>query len=198
MKLSRLLAVGRSLIGGKKEPAPYKLPQENWLPKFAANTKPSAAPNKKVLRDVPGESKVESGQPKGVIPFQPQQSDVPNATSDATSASETGQVQQTIAESFRPIQVPPPKRNSILKNLLAARSAAKTTRPFVQAELGLDGVRVVRNDLRDADVEVRRTAQPGAKADDKARNPFAVDNSKVATDWSRVSAHLLETNRPRA
>ena len=39
MKLMRLLAAGRSVIGIKKDPGPYRMNQENLLPKFVTQQK---------------------------------------------------------------------------------------------------------------------------------------------------------------
>lgn len=185
-------------MGGKKEPAPYKLPEDNWLPKFASIVKTPAGSIRKEQNEGEGESKPESGKAKNAIPFVSRKSDPSNASPNGAASSPTGEEHGMNKEPFRPIPAPLPKRNSILKNLLTVRSAAKATRPFIQAELGLEGVRVVRNDLRDADVEVRRTALQTKKANETTRNPFAVETPKAETNWSRVAAQLLEANRPRA
>lgn len=185
-------------MGGKKEPAPYKLPEDNWLPKFASLNKTTSAPNKKERGAGRGESKPENGKSKNVIPFFSPKSDASNAPTNGSATNPTGKEHGMITGPFRPIPAPLPKRNSILKNLLTVRSAAKATRPFVQAELGLEGVRVVRNDLRDADVEVRRTALQTKNANETTRNPFAVETPKAETNWARITAQLLDANRPRA
>ncbi len=67
----------------------------------------------------------------------------------------------------------------------------------VQGELGLENVRVVRNDLRDADLELveakprRELAREGASGASIIRSP------ERGTGWTRMAARFLEVGSGR-
>src|SRR5690242_1793856 len=47
MRLMRLLAAGRSIMGIRKKPGPYRMSQENLLPRFAPA--PAAVPKRRIF-----------------------------------------------------------------------------------------------------------------------------------------------------
>jgi hypothetical protein len=85
---------------------------------------------------------------------------------------------------------PAPRRSSALKALLLWRRVKKSNtqgpfkgRPLVQAELSLEGVKVVRNDLS----KRRESASPGAADERKAQLP--------STNWSPCAGQLVSAGK---
>ena len=66
MNFTRLLAAGRSVMGIKKEPGPYRMNQEHLLPKFVAAHKTARPLKQPLVADVEPASGTETspGEPK--------------------------------------------------------------------------------------------------------------------------------------
>ena len=161
---TRLLAAGRSVMGIKKEPGPYRMNQEHLLPKFPATLKAAAA------AENAGEESATS----------PSASANENKPATAQANNDAGQAatnpSTTVGRWFRWLANPfRPKKPAAFKTAPAVRAQ----RQPVQGELALETVKVVRNDLRDCDADETGGEHPGAR-----RQPMGIV-------WNRLSARLL-------
>ena len=136
MSLIRFLRATRSLNGSQDKPSPYRLPQENLLPKFGSPA-------------------------RGRTRAQEDQKAKPLATAQTNATAMEGKERTWMF--WRTWFAPKPKR------------AAK---PPVQAELELDEVKVVRNDLSDADLEIvakkRKTARSEQPAEERTEAKYGI------------------------
>lgn len=127
MKLGKLLAAGKSIVNGC-EKVSYRASKQVYLPKF--------------------------GSPKN--PFKPAETETEKPPLDAAAApvkSRSAAKTQKLPTVFgsRPAKTNWGKLNPIS---IFRAAPAESARPVVQTELSLDSVKVVHNDLSDADVEV--------------------------------------------
>src|SRR4051812_44939857 len=130
MKLMRLLAAGRSVIGIKKDPGPYRMNQENLLPQFVATQK-TALPLKQPL-DAAAE-KVDDQAPAVVIstPVEKREAGKPQANCRSRSHGRgTPTLLKRLAARFLRLG----RRNE------SAPTGRKPSYP-IQTELSLDTVR---------------------------------------------------------
>ena len=165
MSLARLLSLGRTLNGQSGTPARYRMPRPGAMPKFGT-ANPFASAKAESLLIESASPKTEAGpqlQPK------PQVVTAPTARSGAvTEGGITGDVRRAgvtlllnwraklIGGARRLARVNPFAERSPLSPIpnFVRRNSAGTTRAAVQTELSLDNLKVVRNDLSDADFEV--------------------------------------------
>lgn len=170
MSLSQLLVVGKSIEGGKDTPCPYRINDDKALPKFAPMGRSiSLAPPPK-----PSAEAIELFKPackvRPPIPAPPMPRTAPTAAPSVTVS-------------------PRPGRKGLARlNPFANKSGA--SRAPVQTELSLDTLRVVRNDLSDADLELV-PAQPARPFGPQSAGPEAVKRKAAVTVWSRLTAKLL-------
>jgi hypothetical protein len=138
MSLIRLLTTTRSLSDVKNEPSPYRMTEQGLLPKFGPRRKArEAAPPPEETRAVT--AKLNLGEGNG----------------DRKDAG----------CSLKPESSRKPAGLTGWWQRLFGRKARRERREPVQAELALDLVRVVRNDLCDADAQAQ--AQKPAKSKPK-------------------------------
>ena len=144
-------------MGIRRAPGPYRMNQEHLLPKFAPKVLP---PNVEVTaRPSPTKDDRATGPlPRGNTPL---------------SGHESRPKRPINTLIYNLLSILKPKK----ENLMPTKSSAAPSRQLVQAELSLDTVRVVRNDLTDSDLEEstprRKTGQP------------------LGIVWNRLSARLL-------
>ena len=133
MKLGKLLAAGKSIMGGSMEIA-YCVDKRVYLPKFGLAKNPFTSPAEDKPVRVATEAAVELTKKKIELLAAAKTQKLP-ALSDTPSptASWVGKL--------NPVS-------------LWRGSPEPDAQPSVQAELSLDGVKVVHHDLSDADVEV--------------------------------------------
>jgi hypothetical protein len=213
MSLLRLLTAGKTLIGLKRSESRYQLPGGKGLPMFGSKKNPFRAtvfPDKaesapvaedtvEELSAVPAvntdspPSQAPAPAPNDLPPHEDNQSN--GARAFAVSAPKEPQAKEQLAGQ------PAPRRSSALKALLLWRRVKKSNsqgpfkgRPLVQAELSLESVRVVRNDLSESDLEVVQTtsrrqesACPGAADERKAHLP--------SMNWSPSSGQLVSAGK---
>ena len=160
MKLGKLLAAGKSIIGGRMEIA-YCVDKHIYLPKFGPAKNPFTSPAEVKPVRVATEAAVELTKKKIELLAAAKTQKLP-ALSDTPSSAVSW------VGKLNPVS-------------LWRGSSEPDAQPSVQAELSLDGVKVVHNDLSDVDVEVvpvkSRTAQempvpvlaPGEKVVGSAR-----------------------------
>jgi hypothetical protein len=176
MSLLRLLSSGKSLIGGATDnTVRYRMGKPGMLPKFRSTAKP-----------------VKSSSKRARVATNPEGSQAQPTAGPAAS----GQPAVLPKKSFSPRAIYKSFLNSIQARL--TRLYVKPSRPtpprptklHLQAELSLDKVRVVRNDLSDSDLEVvprRASGVPVAKAS----GPKSVEssgNAAMSSASGRVEA----------
>lgn len=194
MSFTRLLAAGRSIMGIRKAPSPYRMSQQHLLPKFVAAPRAETAAGSKQeaseSEDSAAVSEPAEGRAAAVADSTAAVAKV-RAAGPSTPEPVEGRG-QSAADSGAPKRGPKPtKRLTALAAGLAnwtrpARKGTATAKSgrHVQGELTLDRVRVVRNDLRDSDYDVvRPTAVPGQRAPSPRPGLGMV--------WNRLSARLL-------
>lgn len=133
MSLIRFLRATRSLDGSHDKPSPYRLPEENLLPKFGSPA-------------------------RGRTRAQEDQKAKPLATAQTNATAMEGKERTWMF--WRNWFAPKPKR-----------AAAAP----MQAELALDEVKVMRNDLSDSDLEIVTKKQKRARGEQPAEAPAGVN-----------------------
>lgn len=155
MKLGTLLAAGKSLALGRRGESPYRAKKQFYLPKFSSPKNPFT---------VAGESEAGTEMPG---PAAEGANAAPAKKEDATKTQKlpplplaVSRQATTVEKPVAPFQKPHRSLNWMGKlNPFASRPALRAAGgkhakiPF-QAELSLDAVKVLRNDLSDVDVEV--------------------------------------------
>jgi len=69
------------------------------------------------------------------------------------------------------------------------------TKPAVQGELSLDRIKVVRNDLSDADLEVVPAKVPSAAASPGPASRLERKDGPVESGWARATVSLFGTGK---
>jgi hypothetical protein len=138
MNLGKLLGAGKSIIGGDK-PAAYREDKRFYLPQFVSPKNPFASPASPPLSEPSKAAAPESiGPARKLAPPPVKTEKMPAvAARDATARATTCVSKLNPASLFG-----------------AAPATANKNMTPVQVELSLEKVKVVHNDLTDADVEV--------------------------------------------
>ena len=188
MSLLRLLTTGKSLVGIRDSETRYRLTRQRFVPRFGPAENPFCAT-----------AKTGSAQPdKGTAAGEPsplRREKPTNASCGLVPAVLVGSQRRQFAGMLR-------SRATALRQAWAGRLAAlffrsrgkaaavgvlRTTRLPVQGELLLDRIKVVRNDLSDADLEVI----PASRASGRVAAASAVRGTEDAMvgnrAWGRVS-----------
>jgi hypothetical protein len=134
MKLGKLMAAGKSLVSGRGAMA-YRESKQAYLPKFGSPKNPFVTP-------------AQNESPKAPL-------ENPVAPMEKVSTPSWAKTQKipTISSSPKSLATWTTKLNPL--TMLRGSQEEKTfSRPIVQSELSLDSVKVVHNDLTDADVEI--------------------------------------------
>jgi hypothetical protein len=177
MSLLRLLATGKSLVGMRDTESRYRMRTQNLLPKFGSAKNPfaPAPPNAQTPTSPanPPMPHLETGSlfdsPPKELPKQPvtKQAKTPPrrpADADVPVKAEVKLPATPIAPT--PVRSPAPKPRrwsgwigkfnplALLPSKGGDGGRGRGARKPVQAELTLERVRVVRNDLRDTDFEI--------------------------------------------
>ena len=184
MSLGRLLATGKSLVGGQSSTSPYRLNKQMRLPKFVSPRNPFAT-----------EVKAEAAPPRPVATEQ--NPSVPEARAVRTAREESTKRAALVARFALAIRRSVAwlgKANPFSRFLKLAgpKKAAIPcfTKSPVQSELRLDNVQVVRNDLSDADLEVVAVASPGVKPDLATTGQCET----AGKAWGRLAARIFGSN----
>jgi hypothetical protein len=132
MSLMQLLAMGRSIGTIQDRPTPYKMRQQNLVPKFRSTAWPTV---KRMdlprLRAAEGEA-------------------APTALSERGHEDATTKPAPVVVEKGPRLAYPQGRWSSMSKPFAWRKPGSAP----LQGELGLDGVRVIRNDLQDSDLEL--------------------------------------------
>jgi hypothetical protein len=165
MNLGKLLATGRSIIGGREEVA-YRISNRGYLPKFISPKNPFAPA-----------VETEPAPPVEATPVKKGTASDGAKTQKLPALPKTGPRERSPAGKWNPLSF--------------WRGWRPTTpqkpQPPMQAELSLDRVKVVHNDLTDADVEVvpiksRTASEPEAPI---------LPPAQAGDSWSRLSAKIF-------
>ena len=177
MSLLRLLKTGKSLVGGRSNESPYRLTTQRLLPRFG----PTRNPFKSNLKSEPAQIEArfagdESGngapreEARSANSSGPTPAALPSVAQDRTASTTTDGRGFTRALRLRAAALLGECKRKLTGifgrgRVKAAKPAIpRFTKPVVQGELSLDRIRVVRNDLSDADLEVVPAKLPSAPA----------------------------------
>jgi hypothetical protein len=200
MSLLRLLAVGESLTGIMGEVHRYELKPQG-LPRFNSETRRPArtdaislAVPKRVSPDSMAISiKSVPGPDEGVIA--------------KTNLAAELSTKATLSSGFSRMSVR--KQSLELRKgwlLLLLRFFGRgrregNSRRLVQGELSLEGVKVVRNDLNESDVELVRAPEVTERTEIASKSneakPKTVPSSRGGTKWNELTVRLFEVGRSR-
>lgn len=163
MSLARLLAAGKSVVGVTNDVSPYRVVDQRLLPKFGLNKTPLCPP-------------------KAGPASRPNPNPNPNLTVAATASggSSPGRARRWAKRGFIGLFGWPdlkPKKSP----------GARLDRPVLQAELRLEHVKVVRNDLNESDLELVQLRPKAA-----ATKPNGGGSGKHASSRLAAVRHLLE------
>ncbi len=172
MNLGKLLGAGKSFVSGRSSAA-YRADKRVYLPQFVspknpfANSAPAATP---VESPKPASNNPAGAAKKGTMPwFKSQKISEPKPTATSTGPARA----TTWVGKFNPVSI-----------FRAAPAASDKIAPAVQTELSLEKVKVVHNDLTDAEVEVvPMKSRP-------AREPAAAPSTKKS--WSDLSERIMK------
>jgi len=165
MNLGKLLAAGKSVIGGRREIC-YHISDRTYLPKFISPKNPFAPP-----------AKAEPPPNAAVAPVQKKLAADGTKTQKLPALLQTRPRGKTWISRLNPISI---------WRCSPSSAAQKTQRPL-QAELSLDRVKVVHNDLSDADVEI--VPIKSRPAPEMAEPVLA--SAPGEDSWSRLSAKIF-------
>lgn len=196
MSLLRLLAAGKSLVGAREPGARYQLSSHRPLPKFEAKKNPfrGAASAMRVVKQ--GEEESQTLE-TGVAASEPES----KIEAGESHSAERLQAEDDVQNLFKRIaglfkRRSPPRQT---------RSASRASRDLVQAELSLDSVKVMRNDLSDSDFEIvtagsgARPAEPSGRSGSPASGPKTERDGEIpaagekATDATRQPGAKLKS-----
>jgi hypothetical protein len=201
MSLLRLLSTGKSWVGLKHGPARYEMSDPRALPKFNPGKNPFLAK---------AAVKIEPPTPETAPISSPALTNAPTAS---TSSPNNGLSSITRAPS-NPSGGASAKPRSLIGTIFAPvrwifrrktpspalRKLSPLPRVAVQGELSLDSIKVVRNDLCDADVEIvpARTTAPLNTATEKMQTPVRPKQSAatVAATQSMISKEVERNEAP--
>jgi hypothetical protein len=171
MSLLRLLTAGRSLVNIGDTETRYRLTSQRLLPQFGSGKNPFSG--REAATAMPASAAEPSPEPTAV-PANGESPSRAKALWLRAAARMSGWTEKLSGRFARP-NVKPTKP-----------AVPQFSKPAVQGELSLDQVRVIRNDLSDADLEIvtaRKKAAPAAVAGEPARGGEGT--------LGRVTARLL-------
>jgi len=196
MSLGKLLTTGKSLVGLQGANGRYRL-RTGALPKFESSknpfAKPQAEPEAQLPKLSPAEIKAANMKKTQRLPVLGEVRDVPKVpleTCEEARASAEAEA-KAAREDARPAEAVDgwlKKLNPMVWLQNRKPAGAKATPRFgggkrpVQGELSLDNIKVMRNDLSEADVEVVTAKAPPAKATPTGAAP-ELPSAKSALDF---------------
>ena len=200
MSLLKLLSVGRSFAGAVHEPGRYKMSSEYRLPQFGSS-------NSDGRSDCSATQGAPEAKPVAAYPlnFFERLLDRfcqrrPTQTPFEARGSGTFHTPEKVrSETFQRRPRAPLSSKPRLGALLGRAPSRPAEQRLQQIELELDQVRVVRNDLSEADLQVvARTgatrSRSAAKEDSQPASPPAADSRLT---WNRMTARLFVAGRSR-
>ncbi len=177
MSLKQFLAVGRSFAGSPREKSPFEMKKDVRLPNFENAPRFAAKPAVPVQTDWLTEAEHRPALPEPV---------------EAPKSPPAAAKMKTQKRSWL---------ERITFGWLGKRHAGGS---LVQAEMNLEKVRVMRNDLRDSDLEVvvnkkekfalrpLKTAAPAEAVSVRETSPASPAPKKKRGEWTELTAKLFE------
>ena len=186
MNLGRLLAAGRSLVGARNGPGRYRVNNQITLPKFISPHNPFTTPAESATPSLgapePG-IRVEAGPGARIK----SRLGLARARLSGLAKLVTHWFQKGI-QGLNPLS-----RSSKWPSLCDSRHCARPelTKKPLQPELSLDTVRVVHNDLSDADFEIvpNKTSVTGVSG--KQASVRSERLAPVGKTWNRLTAKIF-------
>jgi hypothetical protein len=176
MSMGRLLAAGKSLVGAQNASSRFRLDKRGRLPKFGSAKNPFASEPRKPA----------AVEPTPLAPTAPAAELAVHAMPAADNPPPPPPATARLRRAVRRLREWCVEANPIPRLAGPARSAFSPMPGFtgapIQSELSLDEVKVVRNDLSDADLEVV-PAKPARRADSV---PLPEANA-----WSRLTTRIF-------
>jgi hypothetical protein len=107
---------------------------------------------------------------------------------------------QTEAIAERPSRNAPvvPGKRSFFRKLFGFRASTDSNRIFVQGELALESLKVVRNDLIVTDMELIPVRASVKKSAPTKQKPGVNDSASSENGWMRLITHFFEASRSKA
>jgi hypothetical protein len=167
MSLGKLLAAGKSFVNGRGAVA-YRKNRRVYLPKFSAPKNPFTPSVQAELPEPPVENSI-----------------APVKSISAPVTEKISQPTISIARKFPTVWASKLNPMTMLRGSQGKTKGAP--HPAVQAELSLDSVKVVHNDLSDAEVEV-------VPIKSRPANEFMARADSDENSWSRLSAKFFGSN----
>jgi hypothetical protein len=179
MSLLRLLTAGKSLVGAQDAEPRYRATTQRLLPKFGS------AKNPFIGRKAATAASAPSGEAARVMPCAPQPASAPpsGALGVARPTWLRRLLSTALAERVRGWTAKATERFTRPKVKPAKPAIPQFSKPPVQAELSLERVKVLRNDLSDADLEVVAAKTKPAPAAAPVQAPLIAERplGRVAT-----------------
>jgi hypothetical protein len=216
MSLMHLLNSGKSLVKVNDSVTRYRMHKQYLLPKFGSPKNPFADAAK-VDSDPPVERSDPRTRPPATVSGRkisgPNEPGRPSNSQKTSSKNSFGEGSRAGSPDLRGTTAPRPSPTRIWKPLLekfarrlktigwgpkhrtpAIFSAKKIHKSPVQGELAWENIKVVRNDLSDADVEIvpleSSSSKPGA-----VPAPASYEKARpLETVWGRVTAGIFGQN----
>ena len=185
MSLMQLLAVGRSLRNVKDHPSRYKMIQANLLPKFSGTKEAEKRVGDQAPTATPVREKSTNAVREAVQEFKKKENSM-NAIVEEPKA------EAPLASVCAKTPSPSPHWRFV-RNPFTRKDPAKMKEEPEQAELALDLVKPLRNELNDSDLEVLSVAKPVP-----APAPVPVKVTPGETTgflWNRLTARLFGARR---
>ena len=168
MNLGKLLAAGKSIMGGRREIS-YRVSDHVYLPKFISAKNPFAPTSKAE----PSPQAIATPAKKEAVPEGKKAKKLPTFSV----------IRRLPRSSIR-------KFNPLLFWRHATPKAQQKLQGPMQVELSLDRVKVVHNDLSDADVEIVPIKSRTAPAELEAAEP-AFTSANGEDSWGRLGAKIF-------
>lgn len=209
MRLVSLLAAGKSVVGLNDGASPYRMTNQRLLPKFGWEPAPTYSAAK--APPLPVRSRVLPPAAGGTVAptVQPERETGCPARRDHGSHEAAGPGKSALKAPSRGrpmVRAGASKLERALRRLAGRLSAfslgarrkpaqspiPRFTKPMVQGELSLDRVKVVHNDLTDADLEhvrLTRSARAGLAS------PAVVNPASSGLAWLRAAGRFFRPSR---
>jgi hypothetical protein len=217
MSLLRLLSAGKSLMGVKDSDSPYRMTTQNLLPKFGSAKNPFApTPKSEPLPYLPDivpvpASESPSSEPAHLetIPLFEPKTAQPATRARVTEADpamippkekakparQADDLPTVVSKQKPVVQAKWAVKINPFSHLLKGRSSIKkpvnpkTARSPVQAELSLEKVKVVRNELHDSDLELIPMRMGELRKKNEVIPPPAMKGCQ--TRWERLTSRIF-------
>ena len=190
MSLMQLLAVGKSIVGLSAGRSPYRMRQENLLPKFGpakgAKSKPPAPVE--AAPSIP-EIAPKAEEPKtSQVAIETKGTEMNAIVAGTETKSEPGNTMRSTEPAY-------PSGRWARLNPFHARSSKQSEAAPVQGELLLETVKVMRNDLSDAYLEVVSSGQNSLPRAGSFQREPAGEAESTRLVLGRMTARLFGAGR---